>query len=129
MDDLKGLLGSFVPAFVVATDGKAGFLWYDQEHETAKQLINRIMELRVDVLLLDYYLTSMDERPEMTPGLTGASIAEALVARGFAGTIVGFSSEKFGYEAFAERGLFAIMKGAGDENVARIIAELESLVV
>ncbi len=82
VDDIVGVLEQFVPDLVIATDGKASFLQYVKQ--PADELVSEMLAGNPDIILLDYNLSG---------DLKGTEIAGLLIQKGYAGKIVGFSSE------------------------------------
>jgi|CXWL01.1.fsa_nt_gi CheY-like chemotaxis protein len=82
VDDVMGVLENFIPDLVIATDGRASFLHHEQQ--TAEALASEIMSANPDIVLLDYNLAQ---------GIKGDTVANLLKEQGFAGQMVGFSSE------------------------------------
>jgi len=114
VDDEIGVLEAFVPNLMVATDGKASFIRYD--NRSLEQLVAQIQEAKADVVLLDYHLSRGPERAfPFTPGeLEGSEVARGLVGAGFTGSIIGFSSDTYVKREFQDAGaLGAINKSPG----------------
>lgn len=103
VDDERGVLEAFVPDLMVATDGKATFIRYGGQ--SVEDLIKQIWQTKADLVLLDYHLSEM---------LKGYEITRALIDAGFAGSVVGFSSDNDAKRKFKEAGaLGSVDKEAG----------------
>ncbi len=115
VDDERGVLEAFVPDLMVATDGKAAFIQYSSQ--SIDDLLNQIQASNANVVLLDYHLSEM---------LKGAAVARTLLEKGFAGSVVGFSSDSSAKREFQEAGALGSIEKeawAPESSVGRL-AEL-----
>ena len=79
VDDEQGVLESFVPDLMTATDGKAAFIKY--EGQSIDELTKQIQDAEADLVLLDYHLSEV---------LKGSDVARALTDNGFSGDMSEF---------------------------------------
>ncbi len=93
VDDEQGVLESFVPDLMTATDGKAAFIKY--EGQSIDELTKQIQDAEADLVLLDYHLSEV---------LKGSDVARALTDNGFSGDMVGFSSDPGAASDFKKEG-------------------------
>lgn len=108
VDDVENVLVSFIPDLMVATDGEASFIKYNEQD--VKELAQQIIEQNPDIVLLDYHLSD---------NLKGAVVAACLNDKGFEGGIIGFSSDSGVQNEFAKAGsLGCIDKNAGEPNLS-----------
>ncbi len=116
VDDLKKLLEHFVPLFMVATDGNAGFV--EHLNQTIDELVDQIIHINPDIVLLDFNLAN---------NVLGSEIAEKLTTHSFSGISVGFSSDTKTAEKFIAAGAIgAVDKDAGDPE--KSVVELAKLI-
>ena len=115
VDDESGVLEAFIPDLMVATDGKATFIKYNGQ--SVEELIEQIRQSKANLVLLDFHLSET---------LKGATVARAMTDQGFAGSIVGFSSDDDARRKFKAAGaLGAINKEAGfPESSVKKLGEL-----
>ncbi len=112
VDDVINVLENYAPDLLVATDGKANFIHYNNEtlDELVKKIISmsgiktKIIAHNPNIVLLDYHLSRQ---------LTGSQVAMAL-KKHFSGDIVGFSSDETTNKNFTEAGV----KGCVDKGSA-----------
>lgn len=103
VDDTQELLEQFMPYFVVATDGNASFVQHKGEPLDA--LVDTILQQQPEIIMLDYHLAD---------SLKGSQVAMALKAKGFSGTIVGFSSDDNTHRDFNHAGVTVTTKKGFD---------------
>ncbi|MDO8669651.1 MAG: hypothetical protein Q7K65_05145 [Candidatus Buchananbacteria bacterium] len=99
VDDIVDVIEAIMPDLMVATDGHADFVKYDQQD--INQLIEQIIAKNPDIVLLDYHLSNQ---------LKGSAIAGSLKGQGFEGDIVGFSSDSGAKKDFEKAGITACVE-------------------
>lgn len=117
VDDDETVFKSFIPHLLVATEGKAIFIFHGGQNKD--ELAIEIFQSDADVVLLDYHLSM---------GIKGTEIARTLKELGFRGIILGFSSDKSADQAFKKAGaLGAVNKNTGSPEVSiRMLAQILS---
>jgi CheY-like chemotaxis protein len=95
VDDKLINLQLFVPALMVATDGKALFL-HVQDEEELDEVVEKILALHPDIVLLDYNISE---------NIKGDYLVEPLQEQSEGIIIVGFSSDRSGLQAFENAGV------------------------
>jgi CheY-like chemotaxis protein len=112
IDDVREILESFAPHLVVATDGKASFIHFTDQ--SLDDLIDQIAQSNPNLVIVDFHLSS---------DFKGTAIVQALNKRGFAGDVIGFSSDKSAVREFREAGATGVVnKNAGypEESVTQL---------
>ncbi|MFA6270037.1 MAG: hypothetical protein WC657_02395 [Candidatus Paceibacterota bacterium] len=103
VDDVVGVLESFAPHLIVATEGKASFITYNGQ--PLEELINQILESNPNLVLMDYHLSGT---------LKGSEVIRKLKEANYDGDSVGFSSDNNTTMDFENAGAVAsISKEAG----------------
>ena len=113
VDDDGDAFEAFIPYLLTATNGKAQFIPHD--YQKTDKLVKEIMESNAEVVLMDYHLSI---------GLEGTDVADALIKKGFTGTIIGFSSDPRADQAFKDIGAIgAINKNSElpEESIKKLI--------
>jgi len=85
VDDSQALITSYLPRLYVATNGMADAILY--RNEMVEELAKKIIDRKPDIVLMDFNLAS---------DVNGATVTKELRRNGYAGIIVGFSSERGG---------------------------------
>lgn len=83
VDDIAGVIQNLIPELMVATDGNASALLYRGEDIDA--LVKEIIEKAPQIVLMDYHLSE---------ALKGTKVVTSLLENGYAGVVVGSSSDE-----------------------------------
>lgn len=86
---------------MVATEGNAGFVKYDQQ--AVKEVVDQILKQNPDIVLLDFNLSHE---------LKGDAVCRMLQDENFQGKIIGFSSDRYSDREFEKAGVTAIVPKA-----------------
>lgn len=119
VDDGDMILQNQMPDLIVATAGKASFVFH--KGEPVEKIIDQIKDKNPDIVLMDYSLAK---------GIEGPQVIELLKKSGFTGKIIGYSSSKDSNEALIKSGAVgAIDKSAYnreryESDSVRLLGEL-----
>ncbi len=106
VDDAKILIENFIPSLTVATDGNAAFILHTAE-QSRDVLVDAILTKDPQIILMDYHLAG---------GVEGDDIIRAIIAKGFTGKIVGFSSDSAAQRAFSAAGAVGSVDKMGSSS-------------
>jgi DNA-binding NarL/FixJ family response regulator len=102
VDDVKGIIANNLPEFIVATDGNASAVYHKEQ--PLEELAKEILSTDPDIVLMDYSLANE---------INGISVINKIIAGGYTGKIVGYSSERNRDSEFKRAGAIgSINKGA-----------------
>lgn len=93
VDDVVGVLANIIPEYIVATDGSADAILHTGQ--SLAELVAEILAKNPEIVLMDYTLAN---------DITGVEVISELKAQGYAGKVVGNSSEKQRGKEFARVG-------------------------
>lgn len=104
VDDDETLIERYIPLLLVATQGKAKFLY--QNNGTLDEVLSKIEGIKADIVLMDEslgevsepYLYSQDssDEPELIDSLFGTIVISKLRERGYEGKLICFSGDPMG---------------------------------